>query len=533
MQLKLGITKSNPKLVCALLLLLFLCELLITSWLTDDSYITLRTVLNFINGFGPTFNVDERVQAYTHPLWFLLLSGLAYLMHDVFIAAFMLGFICSIIAFYLLLTKFTADLYRIIFVGCCIILSKTFVDFSTSGLENPLTHCVIISTILAAQKFFTQPKPGNLTLSLFCCSLLYLTRFDTIIIILPLLVLVLTHANAAKIKLFLPLSMSILPIASWHLFTLYYYGFLWPNTAYAKLGAGIPVFERLEQGVRYLICSLLVDPLCIVCLFLAIIMVLMKAKDQPKYKLSLAFGIILYCLYIISIGGDFMAGRFFTPPFLVALILLILTPIHKNALLYIIVLGLININLTLFDSPDNRVYKNPSINMYIFMRAIVDEKAFYYPATNLLIHAFQPPLYLPQWKITHTTKVNVACGFLGRKSIIAGPAVHFIDICGLSDPLLARLPAQYKTTWRIGHFTRIIPKNYLHTIATKTNQLEDHKTKTYYQAIMTITRGPLNSWTRFKTIILFNLGFYPKPDANLYKFPSATNFALQDAQNFT
>ena len=29
--------------------------------LSDDAAITLRTVLNFINGYGPTFNIDERV----------------------------------------------------------------------------------------------------------------------------------------------------------------------------------------------------------------------------------------------------------------------------------------------------------------------------------------------------------------------------------------------------------------------------------------------------------------------------------------
>jgi arabinofuranosyltransferase len=45
------------------------------AWLCDDAYITFRTVDNFIHGYGLTWNVAERVQAYTHPLWMLLLSG--------------------------------------------------------------------------------------------------------------------------------------------------------------------------------------------------------------------------------------------------------------------------------------------------------------------------------------------------------------------------------------------------------------------------------------------------------------------------
>ncbi len=42
--------------------------------MSDDAYITLRTVDNFINGYGLTWNISERVQAYTHPLWMFLLS---------------------------------------------------------------------------------------------------------------------------------------------------------------------------------------------------------------------------------------------------------------------------------------------------------------------------------------------------------------------------------------------------------------------------------------------------------------------------
>ena len=42
----------------------------------DDDYITFRSVENFIHGNGPTFNIDERLQNFTQPLWFFLLSGL-------------------------------------------------------------------------------------------------------------------------------------------------------------------------------------------------------------------------------------------------------------------------------------------------------------------------------------------------------------------------------------------------------------------------------------------------------------------------
>jgi len=45
-----------------------------SAWLSDDAFITLRTVRNFNEGYGLVWNTHERVQAYTHPLWMLLLS---------------------------------------------------------------------------------------------------------------------------------------------------------------------------------------------------------------------------------------------------------------------------------------------------------------------------------------------------------------------------------------------------------------------------------------------------------------------------
>ena len=40
----------------------------------DDAYITLRYVRRWIDGSGPTWTDGERVQGYTHPLWFLQLT---------------------------------------------------------------------------------------------------------------------------------------------------------------------------------------------------------------------------------------------------------------------------------------------------------------------------------------------------------------------------------------------------------------------------------------------------------------------------
>ena len=64
-----------PEALASLLTLTFLAMLIRTAWLSDDALITLRSVLNVTHGFGLRFNIDERVQTYTHPRWLAILTA--------------------------------------------------------------------------------------------------------------------------------------------------------------------------------------------------------------------------------------------------------------------------------------------------------------------------------------------------------------------------------------------------------------------------------------------------------------------------
>ena len=69
------------KILQFLILLLFVTYIFLlvkTAWLSDDAYITFRTIDNFVNGYGLRWNIAERVQSFTHPLWLLLLSGIYF-----------------------------------------------------------------------------------------------------------------------------------------------------------------------------------------------------------------------------------------------------------------------------------------------------------------------------------------------------------------------------------------------------------------------------------------------------------------------
>lgn len=96
---------------------LFCVLLLRTAWISDDAAITLRTALNFTHGYGPVFNIDERVQAYTHPLWFLLLSATSLLLGNIWVATPCLSIVITCPALVLVLLQARHNYWNLMLVA--------------------------------------------------------------------------------------------------------------------------------------------------------------------------------------------------------------------------------------------------------------------------------------------------------------------------------------------------------------------------------------------------------------------------------
>src|SRR5687768_7432065 len=71
-------------------------------WISDDAYITARYADNLAHGHGPVFNVGERVQGFTHPLWFLLFSGGLFILGEPIVVAVGLGGLLNVATFVVL-----------------------------------------------------------------------------------------------------------------------------------------------------------------------------------------------------------------------------------------------------------------------------------------------------------------------------------------------------------------------------------------------------------------------------------------------
>ena len=275
----------------------------------------------------------------------------------------------------------------------------------------------------------------------------------------------------------LPLAVGFaVPAGAWLLFATIYYGFPLPNTYYAKVATGIPSSLLYRQGLAYLFNSLAHDPVTVTSIGLAAALVF-RAGTAARCAIASA---LLYVLYTISVGGDFMSGRFFAMPFLVAVI----TTVRLLAgLAYqpVAIGALVLYNLI---TPLAPVKVGPTYEAgwpWRTQNGVRDEHGHSHQGSNPLASA--PFRQLPD----HTwvregvgfrngpEKVTVQ-GSIGAYGLFAGPEKHLVDRNALSDirsSLASRSRHGSISSSDSGHFFRDIPDGYLASLETGRNQIVD------------------------------------------------------------
>jgi arabinofuranosyltransferase len=487
------------------LILFFGIIVVLNAWICDDAFITLRTVDNFVNGYGLTWNVSERVQAYTHPLWMFLIAIFYFFTREPYLTVVLLSIAMSIVAvgFYAFRV---AGSSRMAVVGIlALTFSKSFIDYTTSGLENPLSYLLLGILVYLYCKVEDTPKKmlyfGLVT------SALLLTRLDFGLIVAP--VLIHQFWTARSFRALRYTIIGLLPLLFWELFSLFYYGFPLPNTAYAKLNTGIPQADLLAQGWEYVKATFGVDPLTFVVIAASLVAVVAMRQMRP---IVIALGMVLYLGYIVRIGGGFMVGRFFAVPLYLAVIVLTYKPIVKNVYaltsvaVTIMLLGILAVPSPVFAN-FGFVIKEVKENLEF---GICDERFCYYDATGLLNYSTGEPLPNHEWRYQgleyRDNKTDVRAIYTaGMIGYFAGPEVHLIDRMALCDPFLAHIKIKPSEFWRIGHFGRRLPRGYLESIRIDSNVVQGQNYRELYDKIRLITQGPLLSKERLREVIRFNL----------------------------
>ncbi len=502
--------------------LVFLVLLVRTAWLSDDAYITFRTVDNVLNGYGLRWNVADRVQSYTHPLWMFTMTAASALTGEVYFTSLAVSIAVSLAVVVLVAGRIAATAPMALLGLSALGLSKAFVDYSTSGLENALTHLLLVLFFLvrASSDGRTSAPRDLVTLSLLA-ALIMLNRLDAGLLVLPALAWIAWRSAPAGAgvrgllarRVWLPAALGMAPLVAWEAFSVIYYGFPFPNTAYSKIKTGIPESELLHQGFLYLLDSLHNDPLT-----LSVIGAALLSPFVAKLDRTMPAGIALYVVYVVWVGGDFMSGRFLVAPFLCAVMHLVRQDVRELSVAWVAPLALVWM-AGLATSPRPTFWTGAAYGADVERAAaiaptgITDERRYYYPQSGLLNARRGVPMPNHKWidmghelAATGATFFSTdAAGFIGYA---AGPGVHFIDKYGLGDALLARLPAE--VPWRIGHFRRRVPDGYEETVRARRNLIRDPGVAAYYGRLQIIAAGPIWSAERFRTIAAMNMGRYER-----------------------
>lgn len=496
------------KVTFAILALIYLFFIIQRAWVTEDAYITLRVVDNFRHGYGLTWNTFERVQAFTHPLWLFVLTLGISLTQEYFYTTIAVSVLLCAATLGLLYRFGLKSVSATFLVFALLITSNAYLDYSTSGLDNALSHFLFVLFFLLLTQL--QPSRRKLFWVSWVASCGLVNRLDTAVIFLPgMLYLLYEHRAALKDWWLAGVAQS--PIIVWELFALIYYGFPFPNTAYAKLYSGITGEALARQGWLYLRDSFTYDPTTLLACSLAFLFALKLGKKLLHYVLPVSLG--LFILYDVQVGGDFMRGRFLTLP-LVCAVLIVLTAQNQWIARFGILIGLVFVWVNL-NSP--YPFYNVNTDGKISTDGIADERGHYLHSSSLYEKLLIPEIELPFHKWAEDGKllrlsppangvIDVDC--IGMTGFFAGPEVKIIDPFALADPLLARLPLEKNYPWRIGHFKRTPPGGYPETVASGVNVLHDQNIAKYYEILKLITQAPLFAPDRIKVIVNMNFGEY-------------------------
>lgn len=482
------------------------------AWVAEDAYITFRVIENFMAGYGLTWNIHERVQAYTHPLWMLLHIPLQALIHNVFFTSITLSVLC--VAYATAVILYTAQKpvwHAAIFFFMPLVISKSFMDYTSSGLENPLSYllyaCFIYVVLRKQQhRFFWFFCSLVVALSLF-------NRMDTIWLFAPAL----TYLGLNTTVRWRQVIAGVLPFAGWLLFSLFYYGFIFANTKYAKLQTGMDYDLYLSQGLEYFRHLIVIDASSAVIL-LSITVFFLPERFRPVLSSSLpimlAAGIIIQVVYTILVGGDYMMGRFWALPIFAAVSLWFInmpTRWRPDILFAIVCLF-----ITAHFSSQMLIDMRQDCKDCVPLNGRVINAHFVF-GMNALVMKLDPlqlrseghyPFSRDGEKLRKENTDIKRLFFVGMPAYYAGPAVNVIDELGLADALLARLPASKRQHFYISHFRRDIPNGYEDALRTGKLTMMEPNLARYYRALRLIISGNLLDTTRLKTILLFNLGYY-------------------------
>lgn len=322
-------------------------------WVQEDGFINIRIAQQVLAGNGAVFNVGERVEAFTSPLWLGLLvvarvvtlgqvryEWLAVAMGIVLSLVGTAGLMLGSMALWTPARTRTDRAWWLPFGILLPLAIPVYWDFATSGLETGLAWGWLgacFAVVARSARTATLHDPVALGRRLLLVGLGPLVRPELGLYAVAFgLALVWTverparRAGIGTASWRLAVAWGALPVA-YQVFRMGYYATLVPTTALAK-NAGASVWVR---GSGYLLNF--TSPYRVLIPLVVLVVVALGARPlrRPTQQVLVAAIVVpglLQGLYVVWVGGDYMHGRFWLVPLLALVAPVAVVPLPRGSL---------------------------------------------------------------------------------------------------------------------------------------------------------------------------------------------------------
>jgi arabinofuranosyltransferase len=294
----------------------------------DDAFIALRYAKNLSEHHELAYNLGQRVEGFTSPLWVLLISAAGFLGLDLSGVTRLLGAGAAVLTFWAL-GQFWDELEprarRLVLApAAALAMSAPFAAWILGGLETPLFVALFTLGLSRIAREARQPQLRSSLQAGLCVALCTLCRPEGATLIVIGSVVIGLPSDRWPEKRWRRLLVWFLPIAflvgGYELFRLSYYGYPLPNTFYVKTsGEGL-----WQRGLGYLGFAgsefgWLVVGACALSFAYSSISALLSrdehwSRSSRVLVLCTSVAVGIHLLYVARVGGDFLdLYRFLTP----------------------------------------------------------------------------------------------------------------------------------------------------------------------------------------------------------------------------
>ena len=445
---------------------------------TDDPFITYRYAANLLAGHGLVFNIGERVEGFSSPLHLLLCVLLLKIAPslDILFKAKLLG-----LGFAALALWQTGRLARAaglsdkesLLAQALVAVNNNFALAAVNGMETTLAVCLVLASLLAFGREI-EGRGGVLSAGLLFLALL--TRPEAALLFAVLLVVRIVLTVRRRLpwwdmlgwaSVFLLLTAGLLGAR------LAYYGLIVPNTYYAKQ---VTPQYAWRWGPLYLLHPM--SPVRIAWDYLRLYMPLWSTQWQALGTVvfwglallgsvrrgwwtgALAAIVLAQMAFVLHFGGDWMPGWRFLVPVLPLLAVLQVQGLRRlrgrgpartaAAPVLAATLWVICAIVSAHDPWSNARLSTSGADLLPADNALGRK----WVAANRYIQDV-----LPAGSVIAYSEM----GYAGYHNLDKS----FIDVRGLTDPEIARLPPSYKGAWGVDDEQWMFPADPLYRILTR------------------------------------------------------------------